>query len=413
MSQLKILLLQNRILTQHTLVETLRSLGHHTIYVATTSKEANRILQCEKYFDVLIYNVSADHTQELSFIRKANDNGHIHSFLLISEAEQSIRHAIQQLARLWGYQVIGALSQPICNRELEKALSNHEQIPAKKSLHLTEMFSASDIKIGIQQSQFTPYYQPKFNLETMQITGAEVLTRWHHPVFGIVSPAAFLDVARHFDCLDEMMVDISRKALRFLSGNETFKTFGLSINVDTSQLCNPDFHKNFRHLLTAENVDASRVTLEITEEGLIDSPANCLENLINLRLLGCGISIDDFGAGLSSLQRICELPCTEIKLDMSFTRALGYNEKSRAAIQNMINLSSHIGTNLVVEGIEQQEQVNILRTMNCNIGQGYFFSPPITGDELTSMLKKENSKNNRFELVTSAAKNSISSATRI
>lgn len=391
MSPLKILLLENPIFTQQALVKMLNWLGHHNVFTAANSIEATALLALEKHFDVLIVNISEEHTQEFSFIRQANDIGHIQSLLFTSGTESSIRQAIQQLARLWGYQVIGDICHPISISDLETSLSKHKRISQQHVLHLTEMFSAADIKTGINGSQFTPYYQPKFDINTLEITGAEVLTRWKHPIHGLISPAAFLDVARHFDYLDEMMQDVMQKALRFLKANEKSRKLGLSINIDATQLRNPNFHKHFKQLLACEKIDASKITLEITEESAIDSPANCLENLINLRFLGCGISIDDFGAGQSSLQRICDLPCTEIKLDMSFTRTLTSNEKSKAAIQNMLNLSNNIGTQLVIEGVEEEEQVKLLRDMNCRVGQGYFFSPPVTGDELVSMLAKQKS----------------------
>lgn len=392
MSELKILLVEPHLRTLNSLVKMLGSLNQNNVFIASNSGEAKSIIEREHVFDVLICGFSAEHSQELSFIRQASDFGRINSLILLSDAEPSISHAIQKLAQLWGHYVIGNLNYPVCEAELETALENSGKREQPTTPYLIEVFPANEIEFGIRNSQFTPYYQPKFDIETMQITGAEVLARWQHPTLGVITPAAFLEIARHFDYLDEMMLDVSKKALRFLKAGQFSEEFGLSINVDPIQLRNPDFHKNFKDMLADEDISPKRITIEITEEGVIDSPANCLENLINLRLLGCGISIDDFGAGLSSLQRICDLPCTEIKLDMSFVRSLTSNEKSKAAIQNMVSLSNHIGTQLVIEGIEQEEQILLLRQLNCHVGQGYFFSPPIPGNKLSLLLARQSAQ---------------------
>ena len=393
MPELKILLLESDLQIQNSLVKMLGALNKNNVLVASNSNEAKAFIESEHIFDVFICGFSAEHSQELSLIRQANDSCRITSLIIVSNAEQSIRQAIEKLAKLWGHHVIGNLGYPVCKSKLEAALAS----PGKRALtttpYLVEVFPANEIASAIRDSQFTPYYQPKFNIDTLKITGAEVLARWHHPSLGVITPAAFLETARHFDYLEEMMLEISRKALRFLKTGEIPEDFCLSINVDPVQLRNPNFHKNFKDLLAEESISADRITIEITEEGVIDSPANCLENLINLRLLGCGISIDDFGAGFSSLQRICDLPCTEIKMDMSFARTLTTNEKSKAAIHNMVSLSNHIGTQLVVEGIEQEEQVILLRQLNCHVGQGYFFSPPVPGEKLSLLLARQRAQN--------------------
>lgn len=393
MSELKILLLESHLPSQKLLVEMLGTLNQNNVIIASNSIEDKVLIECEHFFDVLICGFSAEHSHELSFIRQANDLGRIHSLIIVSDAEQSIRQAIQKLAQLWGHHVTGTLSYPVCKSKLKAALASPGKRTSLATPFLIEVFPANEIESGIRNSQFTPYYQPKFDIGTMKIIGAEVLARWQHPTLGVITPAAFLETARHFDYLDEMMLDILKKSLGFLNAGKISEDFGLSINVDPVQLRNPDFHKHFKGTLADENISPNRITVEITEEGVIGSPANCLENLINLRLLGCGISIDDFGAGLSSLQRICELPCTEIKLDMSFARNLTSNEKSKAAIQNMVSLSNHIGTQLVVEGIEQEEQIILLRQLNCHVGQGYFFSPPIPGEKLSLLLARQSEQN--------------------
>ncbi|MNR28440.1 Oxygen sensor protein DosP [compost metagenome] len=118
----------------------------------------------------------------------------------------------------------------------------------------------------------------------------------------------------------------------------------------------------------------------------MQAPITSIENLVRLRLLGCGVSIDDFGAGFSSLQRVCEMPCSELKLDMSFIRSMTHNPRSLVAVDSLLRLSDNLGIQLVAEGIETHEQLTLLQRLGCQIGQGYVFAHPLPGSEFMDWL---------------------------
>jgi len=131
---------------------------------------------------------------------------------------------------------------------------------------------------------------------------------------------------------------------------------------------------------------------EVTESGLIQAPASSLETLLRLRLLGCGLAMDDFGAGYSSLERLCEFPFSQIKLDASFVRKLDFQPRSKAIIRSAVTLAEALGLSLVVEGVETQEQVQLLLGLGCTLAQGFLFARPMPGKHFISYCQDQNIK---------------------
>jgi EAL domain-containing protein (putative c-di-GMP-specific phosphodiesterase class I) len=392
MSQPKILISEDHSLTRQALVASLNSLGFHNIITAANNEKALQVIFLEKEIDILICSLPTSNSQKLIFLRHASQYGHINSILLISDISPSLTRAIGQFAKYSGYELLGILRKPLNRADLKSALSAYKpKHTTSPTFFLAEMPSADDIADSLHKSEFVPYYQPKLDLDTGQVVGAEILMRWNHPQLGLLGPAAFIEVARHFGHLDAMTLEVLTQAIKFIATQNFGSDFKIAVNIDPEQLSNPTLHEKIAALLFNENANPSNLIIEITETGLLESPANAMENLVRLRMLGCGVSIDDFGAGLSSLQRICELPCTEIKMDMSFSKALMRNERNASAIEAMVHFSDAIGVQLVIEGIETGEQLTALQKLKCHIGQGYFISAPIPGDKLAVWIESQDS----------------------
>lgn len=389
MSKVKILVLEDHPLTLQMLMLTLKGLGYHNLHAAESGDQAFAILKAEGQFDVLICDIQMPGVDGLTFLRKASEVGTINALILSSEIAPNLRLAIQQLGRLIGYQVLGDLSKPISRDELKTLLLDYvPQAPKIKTMTVSEMPSATDIQRALHDGEFIPYFQPKVDLQSLEVVGAEVLVRWQHPRLGLMSPGQFLEIVQHYGFLDDMTVAIGRQALRFLKSHKLVKQISLAINLDASQLDSPNLVNTVKKTLFDEHLPAHCLTLEITETGLIHSPITSIENLVRLRLLGCGISIDDFGAGFSSLQRICEMPGTELKLDASFTRSMTHNPRSLAAVDSVLRLAKNLEFNVVAEGIETYEQLRCLQKLDCPTGQGYLFSKPLSEQDFLVWLEQ-------------------------
>lgn len=393
MSRPKILILEDHPLAQQALATLLKSLGHTNIFAAANYEDLIQLVKQEQQFDVLICTITAPNAPELKLLRQINKYGNIESVLLINETSSEISAAIRQFVELCGHTLLDELRRPFTKNDLQIALSKSL---TKRKINPTaatiETPAAKEIARAAHKKQFIPYFQPKVNLQTMEIVGAEILMRWNHPTLGIIGPAQFIDIAKRFGNLETMTLSILEQAIRFIETQSLSKKFKLAINIDATQLSKPEFHKKLEHILDIYDASAENIILEITETGTFKSPIECLANLIKVRMLGFGVSIDDFGAGLSSLQRTCELPCTEIKLDMSFIKNLTHNKRTRAAVASMIKLSQEWGVQLVAEGIETEDQLSLLRDLNCDTGQGYLFSPPLSGQNLMKWITQHEKK---------------------
>lgn len=387
MNSTKILILEDHPMTRQMLVLALQGLGYTNVHTADCGKQAFALLKHEGHFDVLICDIQMPGIDGLTFLREAAEIGYIAALIISSAIAPDLRLAIQQLARLTGYQVLGDLGKPFTRDELKVLMLRYcPSAPYQVPPTIDELPSATEIQNGLNDGEFIPFYQPKLNLQTLEVIGMEVLVRWQHPLHGLISPGLFLGAMRHFGFLNVMTQTIARQALSFLREQQLIGELRLSINVETEQLARPDLLEAVRQNLDAERVPAQSLILEITESGLMQAPITSIENLVRLRLLGCGVSIDDFGAGFSSLQRVCEMPCSELKLDMSFIRSMTHNPRSLAAVDSLLRLSDNLGIQLVAEGIETHEQLTLLQRLGCQIGQGYVFARPLPGPEFMDWL---------------------------
>lgn len=389
MSKTKILISDIHPLARQALVTTLNALGYNNVYATTDKNSAAALINEEKDFDILFFSIGAQ-ADDVHFIRTLNAHGNIKNIVVISDTAPDIQIALRSLARASGVNLLGQLRNKHTRNDVLDVMARLAPTFEPQYRSTTEAdLPAKAIANAVQHDQFIPFYQPKVDLQTMKVVGAELLMRWEHPEIGIVGPNRFIDIAKRFGHLDTMTLSILRKALHFLRCATLDNGFKLSINIDASQLAKPDLAKKIAAMLQSEGVRPEALIIEITETGLLKSPTECLANLIHLRLLGCGVSIDDFGAGLSSLQRVCELPCTELKLDMCFTKAIMHNQRVQLSVSSMARLSSEMGVDLVAEGIETADQLELLQNFGCTIGQGYIFSPPLPESQFMAWMSNE------------------------
>jgi EAL domain-containing protein (putative c-di-GMP-specific phosphodiesterase class I) len=171
----------------------------------------------------------------------------------------------------------------------------------------------------------------------------------------------------------------------------------VAFNLQAVQLASGELTSTLRNLLARHATSGASLTFELTESGLLEAPATSLETLVRLRMMGCRLSIDDFGAGFSSLQRLCQLPFNEIKLDADFIRNLQHEPRCRAAISSTLALGETLGMSVVIEGIETDAQRRELLALGCTLGQGYWYARPMPGEDLLSWLQQRSDQHTSDE----------------
>lgn len=232
-------------------------------------------------------------------------------------------------------------------------------------------------------------YQPKLDLRTGRVRGAEALIRWRHPTLGLVPPGRFIEMLEQAGLTHQItrwvieeVADMLRRTDLGTSG------FHLSINIAPQDLMEPDLI-DFITTTVAPPMPSCCLWLEITETGLISDPAHTRDILSGLRQSGCRFSVDDFGTGYSSLSYMSEFPVDEVKIDKSFVGDMLSNERHALIVRSTITLAHELGLTVVAEGVEDRNTLQALIAMNCDTVQGYFVSRPLEEDNLLSFHERE------------------------
>ena len=247
-----------------------------------------------------------------------------------------------------------------------------------------------EMRLAIIQQEFVAYYQPVIDLNTSKLRGFEALIRWQHPLRGFISPSDFIPVAEETG----LIVSISRWMLR--AACEQMATWRqqfphaddlkISINLSSSDLLQADLIDTIQQVLSQTQLPAMALALEITESMLVQNIETTTDLLHQVRAMGLRISIDDFGTGYSSLSYLYNLPVDYLKIDQSFVSNMQPGNKNYKIVQAIVGLSDQLQLRAIAEGIETEQQLEWLKKLNCELGQGYLLSRPLTPAAATALL---------------------------
>lgn len=241
-----------------------------------------------------------------------------------------------------------------------------------------------ELRNAIKENEFQIVYQPQVDLKSEKIKCLEALIRWNNKKFGRVSPGEFIPIAEETGLIVEIGEWIIKEVCNEnkLWVEKGFNYEGVSINVSAVQLENAHFLRNIEHIVNEVGIDASFIELEITENVLLNDVDSKIVLFEELKALGFKIALDDFGTGYSSLNYLKILPINTLKIDKCFTDNVCQNNIDRYIIESTVNIAHNMGISVVIEGVEQLEQVNILRELNSDIIQGYYYYKPMDTSEI-------------------------------
>jgi EAL domain-containing protein (putative c-di-GMP-specific phosphodiesterase class I) len=249
----------------------------------------------------------------------------------------------------------------------------------------------NELRRAVSRHELRLHYQPIVSLDDGRIVGVEALVRWPSRDNGLVAPSEFIPVAEQTGLIVDIGNWVLGQACRDISN--WYGRFGTSVGVNVSgrQLDDPDFADHVLDVLAGAELPGSALVLELTETSLIDNTADpaVRDQLNRLRARGVRVAIDDFGTGYSSLSYITRLPIDMVKIDRSFTSGPvdpTVPHDPLTVVNAILQLISGLNLTAVAEGIETREQADILRRLNCPFGQGYYFSPPVPAEQMTSLM---------------------------
>jgi diguanylate cyclase (GGDEF)-like protein/PAS domain S-box-containing protein len=248
----------------------------------------------------------------------------------------------------------------------------------------------TDLRRAIERREFLLHYQPKVELASGALTGAEALLRWNHPQRGMVSPAEFipaLEESGQILTVGEWVLQEACAQLRSWA-DAGLVPLPVAVNLSAKQFQRSDLDAIVGRTLQASGTPAELIELEITESSLVEKPAEAVRMLRSLRAMGVKISVDDFGTGYSSLSYLTRLPLSALKIDRSFVRDAQTSSEAASIVRAVIDMAHNLGFTVVAEGVETEEQVAFLRRHGCDLGQGFLFARPMPADALGARLRR-------------------------
>ncbi|MBS0586947.1 MAG: EAL domain-containing protein [Proteobacteria bacterium] len=256
---------------------------------------------------------------------------------------------------------------------------------AEKRMHLE-----NDLRNALQQNEFYLMYQPQLDVIKESFLSAEALIRWQHPKQGLIAPADFIPLAEE----NGLIIPIGEWVLRTACTeaarwHQNGQSLQVAVNLSPLQIKNPDFVQNVLDVLSETGFPPDKLVLEITEGALMEHSENTLTTLLALREHHIQIALDDFGTGYSSMNYLKRLPINHIKVDQSFVRGLQDNKENLAIVRAIISLAKNLGFSVTAEGIESLHQAQILKYFGCETLQGYYFSEPVTIQEMLALTDKQ------------------------
>ncbi len=248
----------------------------------------------------------------------------------------------------------------------------------------------SDLREGIKARQFLLYFQPQ--VEGGRIIGAEALVRWKHPSRGVLAPGDFIALAEETGLilpLGELVLDIACSQIAQWAGSSRTSGINMSVNISALQLAEADFVDSVLTVLDRTGANPRNLKLELTESMLVNNIDVVIDKMTRLKSYGLSFSVDDFGTGYSSLAYLKRLPLDQLKIDRAFVRDILVDLSSRAIARAIVNLSQAMGISAMAEGVETQEQLDLLIGMGCHAYQGFFFSRPVPIEDFEKLLNRE------------------------
>jgi EAL domain-containing protein (putative c-di-GMP-specific phosphodiesterase class I) len=248
----------------------------------------------------------------------------------------------------------------------------------------------NDLKKAIENDELVLYYQPQINIQNKRLVGVEALIRWNHPTDGFLPPNEFIPIAED----SHLIIDLGRWVLeRACRDFKSWKTAGydieyVAVNMSAKQLECQECSQTIRQLLHDTAFDPQWLELEITENTLIENFERVTKNIKTFKEMGIKFSIDDFGTGYSSLSYLKSLQISTLKIDREFIKDILEDKDDYSIVKAIISMGHALNYQIIAEGAEHKEEVELLQTMGCDVVQGYYFSKPLSELKLLEFMQK-------------------------
>ncbi len=382
METLQVMVVEDHSFQRKVVVHMLQSLGVREVVQASNGKEALEKLDSRQVgaLDIIFCDLEMPEMDGMEFLRHLSERQPGMSVVIMSGMDNALITSVEKMTLSYGLRLLGAVEKPSSLDQIEKLLKLHQVAKRRRARTAVTpvSFMLEEVLQALREKRFEPYMQPKVNLKSGRVVGAEALARWVHPRHGVIAPFAFMSLLEQSGHMDEftfLMLEKAAIACRQL--HEKGHAISISVNLSLSSLSDTKMADKITQIVQNEGVDPHHIVLEVTESAAMTNVAEALENLARLRMRGFGLSIDDYGTGFSSMQQLTRVPFTELKIDKSFVADSANNHALRVIVESSIDMAHRLNVKSVAEGVEKQEEWDMLNEMNCDVAQGYLIAKPM------------------------------------
>ncbi len=402
---MKFLLVDDEPFALRLVTHQLGRLGFHDVRAMEDPAAALAVIEGDAgVCDMILLDLQMPGIDGVEFVRHLATVGYAGGLILISGEDERILQTAFKLAKAQSLDVRGALHKPVTPAQLQ-ALLVEPMVPAAAARRRSarKLYSAERVAQAIADGEIVNHYQPQLLMSTGEIDGVESLARWQHPEDGLVFPDQFIPVAEEHGLIAGLTNAVILDGLR---QTREWRDVGLrirmSINVSMESLSALQFPDFVAKAIAAAGVPPESLVLEVTESRLAKDALASLDIVTRLRLKHVGLSIDDFGTGNSSLAQLRDMPFDELKIDQGFVRGATHDPAKRAIVEANLSLARQLGLRTVAEGVEEREDWDLLRSLGCDVAQGWFMAKAMPADALPAWITQWEQR--RAELVPGRAR---------
>lgn len=365
--------------------------GANSIWTAQNGKQAIDVLSKRGgEIDFMLIDLNMPEFDGIQFLRHLKNSGYSGPFAIISGESGAVIKSAESLARAHDLNLLGSLHKPFDGSALAKLIDNSEISPHPKRAHEPANVTPDELQSALNAGHVRPYYQPKLDVNSGNVAGAEALARWIHADHGVIPPGVFVPMAEQHGLIVKLTeVMFQRMIVDAAQWRRAPWTLKCALNLSAFALSDLDFPDAAAKRVDDAELDRANFIFEITESQVLQDRAAAMEVLTRLRLLGFEISIDDFGTGYSNIENLSDFPFTELKIDRSFVRNASADAFARTCVETSVNLGKKLDMRVIAEGVETAEDWDFVAAAGVDQVQGYYIAKPMPADAFRQWCMKQ------------------------
>jgi EAL domain-containing protein (putative c-di-GMP-specific phosphodiesterase class I)/FixJ family two-component response regulator len=325
----------------------------------------------------------------IEFVREVAHEGYTGRVILVSGEDPRLLRSAQRLVEAMGLSTLGAIQKPVKLETLASIFANAASLKRPLS---TRTFELEEVRLALAKNELVNYYQPKIDMQSGAVVGVEALIRWKHPEHGVVGPGAFLPTLEKAGCDDELLDHVltgQTGALGLLRDMAKVDIdFKVAVNISDKNLSDDRLPERLVALAEAYGITNKNLVLEVSENRAAGSRTKYNGTLSRLALKGFTLSLDDFGAGKTTMTDLSDIAISEIKFDRAFVHNVHRDFAQKMSLRSCIKMAEALGLITVAEGVEEVEDWEVLKSLGCNVVQGFIVAKPMPLNELVSWLTR-------------------------